>query len=268
MIDVQHVHFSYDGKTEVLDDIDIRFDTRPTAIIGQNGSGKTTLVKLLKGLLKPSTGTIIIGGENIQRKSVGALSKQVGLVFQNPNDQLFKSTVLDEVMFGPLNIKMGQKEAKTRSEDALRIVGLYDKRHLNPHDMTMSEKKLVCIASVLSMDTDVVILDEPTIGQDFQGKEKIKGIVQYLKNNGKLVIAVIHDMDFVAEAFTRAIVLYEGKVLLDGHTREVYASRDLLFKAHVEPPSIAKLSHAIGLLETCLTEDEFIACMKKDGLCS
>ncbi len=263
MINVSNLSFSYEKETPVLSGIDLAFDQRTTAIIGQNGAGKTTLVKLLKGLLKPYDGEILIKNIDVQKVTAAELAKTVGLVFQNPNDQIFKQRVLDEVMFGPLMIKMDKDVAKQRALQALAMAGLADKADMNPHDLSLSEKKLLCIASVVAMDTDIIILDEPTIAQDYAGKEKIRHIINFLKAKNKLVMTIIHDMDFVAENFERTIVLSEGKVLLDGDTRYVFSQKDSLREAHVEAPGITQLARELGIKETVLSIEEFIQTKKR-----
>lgn len=259
MIIVSNLSFSYKkGGTRVLSDISLEFDHRSTAIIGQNGSGKTTFVKLLKGLLKPFEGEISIKGQSVRNTTAAELAKTIGLVFQNSNDQIFKRSVLDEVMFGPLTINMDKNTAKQMAVQALEMVELDDKLDINPHDLSLSEKKLLCIASVVAMDTDIVILDEPTIAQDYAGKEKISQIIKVLKEKNKLVMTIIHDMDFVAENFERTIVFNEGRVLLDGDTRYVFSQKETLKAAYVETPGITQLAEKLGVKETILTVEEFI----------
>lgn len=262
-IEVKNLHFSYTKEEEILKGISLEFDDRSTAIIGQNGAGKTTFVKLLKGLLKPAEGDVIIQGINTKDTTTAALAKHIGLVFQNPNDQIFKSKVLDEVMFGPLNIGQGEQAARENSINALKVVGLEERIHDNPYDLSLSERKLISIASILAMDTKIIIFDEPTIAQDYLGKEKIKNIIKDLKTQGKLVLTIIHDMDFVAESFERTIVFSQGEVLLDGDTREVYSHYDKLQEAFLEQPHVTQLCHKLGFKEVFLTVDEFIYFMKK-----
>lgn len=246
----------------MLDGINIEFDYRSTAIIGQNGAGKTTFVKLLKGLLRPDAGEILLKDHNIKFKTAAGLARTIGLVFQNPDEQIFKRTVLDEVMFGPLNIKIGSHTARKMAIHALEMVGLEGQLDMNPHDLSLSERKLLCIASVIAMDTDIVIFDEPTIAQDHNGKQKIRQIIQALKESNKLVMTIIHDMDFVAENFERTIVFSKGKVLLDGGTREVFAQKEILAAAKVEAPGITQLGEKLGLPNTILSVEEFIHAMK------
>ncbi|WP_042357078.1 energy-coupling factor ABC transporter ATP-binding protein [Bacillus rubiinfantis] len=259
MIEVSSLSFSYPNTdVPVLADINLEFDQRTTAIIGQNGSGKTTFVKLLKGLLKASKGEIFIGDYDVSMKTAAELARQIGLVFQNPNDQIFKRTVLDEAMFGLLNIKMGKYTAEKLALEALEMVGLAGKTAMNPHDLSLSEKKLLCTASVVAMDTDIVIFDEPTIAQDEAGKKIISNIIKKLKRKQKLIITIIHDMDFVAENFERIIVFNQGTVILDGATREVFTRKEVLKEAKVELPGITQLANRLGFQNTVLTIEEFL----------
>lgn len=238
---VQDLRFSYVKGREVLHGLNIALDHRPTAIIGQNGAGKTTLVRVLKGLLKPDSGEIRYQGENLETKTVAELASRVGYVFQNPDDQIFKYKVLEEVMFGPLNIGMSQQEAEACAHEALRMVGLDEKADENPYDLELSDRKMVAIASVLAMNTDVIILDEPTIAQSWNGREKIREIIQTQAAQGKLVIAILHDMDFVANSFARVIAMAHGEILADGAPAEVFRNHPVLEKAALAAPPLYEL---------------------------
>jgi len=257
-IEIRNLKFHYTEGEEILKDITLNFDGRSTAIIGQNGAGKTTFVKLLKGLLKPVSGDVIINGINTRESTVAALARHIGLVFQNPNDQIFKNKVLEEVMFGPLNIGQTHDEAHASALTALNTVGLSDKVNENPYDLSLSERKLISIASIVAMNTGIIIFDEPTIAQDHAGKERIKTIIRELVKQGKLVLTIIHDMDFVAETFERTLVFAEGTALLDGTTRDVYSHSEVLGKAHLEPPHVTQLCNRLGVKDTFLTVEEFI----------
>ena len=243
---VSDLHFSYVAGTEVFKGLNLDFDMRSTAIIGQNGAGKTTLVRILKGLLKPDSGSLTFRGQDLGTKTVAELAKQVGYVFQNPDDQIFNYSVLEEVMFGPMNIGMSKEAAETHAHDALKVVGLDDCCQKNPYDLELSDRKLVAIASVLSMNPDVLILDEPTIAQDHRGKEKIKEIIRSEASKGKLVIAILHDMDFVAETFDRVIAMAHGEVLLDGTPEEIFTRSDILEKAALAPPHLVSLMNELS----------------------
>lgn len=238
---VKDLRFSYVKGREVLHGLNLALDHRPTAIIGQNGAGKTTLVRVLKGLLKPDSGEIRYQGENLDTKTVAELASRVGYVFQNPDDQIFKYKVLEEVMFGPLNIGMSPQEAEASAHEALRMVGLDEKAGENPYDLELSDRKMVAIASVLAMNTDVIILDEPTIAQSWNGREKIREIMQAKAAEGKLVIAILHDMDFVANSFARVIAMAHGEILADGAPAEVFRNHPVLEKAALAAPPLYEL---------------------------
>lgn len=256
VLKAENLTFHYTEGTTILKNVNLTLDGRTTAIIGQNGAGKTTLVKLYKGLLKPVQGKIFFQGEDISKYTVASLAGKVGFVFQNPNDQIFKTTVLDEVMFGPLNIGMKPDEAKKKALEALEMVELSSYVQENPYDMGLSQRKLVAIASILAMDTQVLILDEPTIAQDYKGKEIIKSIIRKLRSEGKTVITIIHDMDFVAECFERTIVFAKGQVMADGPTKEVFAKKDILEKAYLEQPHVTQLCQRLGSSRIYLTPEE------------
>jgi len=257
-IEVHDLRFAYTACTEVLKGFTFTLDERSTAIIGQNGAGKTTFVKLLKGLLRPTSGQIVFNGHDIADVSVPKLAKDIGLVFQNPNDQIFKNTVIDEVMFGPLQIGMSEDEAKEASRKALDIVGLRGQEGTNPYDLGLSNRKMVSIAAILAMNTKVVIFDEPTIAQDHDGKERLHEIIESLCSEHKIVISILHDMDFVAQTFQRAIVLAHGQVLLDSDPRSVFSRRDVLQHAFLEQPTTTQLCCALGYNDIFLSPDEFV----------
>ena len=238
---VKDLRFSYVKGREVLHGLNLALDHRPTAIIGQNGAGKTTLVRVLKGLLKPDSGEIRYQGENLETKTVAELASRVGYVFQNPDDQIFKYKVLEEVMFGPLNIGMSPQEAEASAHEALRMVGLDEKAGENPYDLELSDRKMVAIASVLAMNTDVIILDEPTIAQSWNGREKIREIIQAKAAEGKLVIAILHDMDFVASSFARVIAMAHGEILADDTPAEIFRNHPVLEKAALAAPPLYEL---------------------------
>ena len=255
---IKNLDFSYLADVPVLKKLNMKLDKCPTAIIGQNGAGKTTLVKLLKGLLKPVSGSIYFHGEDISGKTVAMLAGNVGYVFQNPDDQIFKYNVMDEILFGPLNIGMDAERAKKEAERALKLTGLTGKEKENPYDLELYERKMTAIASVLAMDTDVLILDEPTIAQDWKGRQIIGDIIRSLSERGKLVIAILHDMDFVAENFERVIIMAHGQVLADGTAKEVFAQEEALKKARLQKPYVMQLCEALGYEKSYLTVEELL----------
>ncbi len=201
---------------------DISLSTIPgecVAIIGQNGAGKTSLVKHLNGLLRPTSGSVSVGGWDTRKFTIAQQAARVGYVFQNPDDQLFQTTVSAEVGFGPGNLGWSTEKVGQAVQGALEMVGLQQSNTLHPYDLSMADRKRLALACVLAMDTPIVILDEPTTGQDFLGIKRMGDIVDTLHNQGKTVIAVTHDIDFCAEHFDRTLVMAGGRILIDGSTR-------------------------------------------------
>lgn len=255
---VKELAFQYGGNAPVFEGLNLTLNGVPTAIIGQNGAGKTTLVKLLKGLLRPVSGQIFYGESDISKKTVAMLAADVGYVFQNPDDQIFKYKVLDEILFGPLNIGMAPEQARQQALTAMELTGLAGLEEQNPYDLELHQRKMVAIASVLAMDTDVIILDEPTIAQDWSGRKSIGKIIQTLTARGKLVLAILHDMDFVAQYFDRAIVMAHGRVLADGEVAEVFRQDDALAQARLQKPYVMQLCSQLGYPQTYLTVEDFL----------
>lgn len=234
---IQDLDFSYTEGVPVLRNLSLRLDRRPTAIIGQNGAGKTTLARLIKGLLRPERGQLLFHGEDISRKTVAELAGKIGYVFQNPDDQIFRSSVLEEVLFGPLNIGISREDAVQKAREALRLVGLAEAEEKNPYDLDLSERKRIAIASVLAMEPELLILDEPTIAQDERGKEILRRILVEESAKGRLILAILHDMDFVLHSFERVIVMAKGEIRRDGSPFEVFRDEAALTSAALLPPA-------------------------------
>lgn len=257
-IEIRNVSFSYAQKTRIFDDLNLSFAPGTCAIVGQNGTGKTTLLKILRGLLTPKSGSVCLNGKDIAKCSVPSLSGDIGFVFQNPDDQIFESSVIREVTFGLLRIGIDKDKALIRAKASLKLVGLLDKSEVNPYDLSLCERKMIAIASILAMDTQVVILDEPTIAQDDYGKRCLESIIKHLVSQGKIVIAVLHDMDFVARVFNRVVVLSNGRVLFDGTARDAFRRDDILSSAQLDKPDVVKLCEKLGYEDTFLSVEEFV----------
>lgn len=257
-IEIQNVSFSHTPTSQIFDDLNLSFTPGACAIVGQNGTGKTTLLKILRGLLTPKSGSVLLNGKDIAKCSVPSLAKDIGFVFQNPDDQIFESTVIREVMFGLLKIGIDKSQALIQAKESLKLVGLLDKSEVNPYDLSLCERKMVSIASILAMDTQVVILDEPTIAQDNCGKNCIESIIKHLVLQGKTVIAVLHDMNFVARVFNRVVVLSNGKVLFDGTTRDAFMQDNILSSAQLDKPDVVKLCEKLGYKNAFLSVEEFV----------
>jgi len=234
------------------------------AIVGQNGAGKTTLVKHLNGLLQPTAGYVRIGDWDTKEHSVAKLARRVGYVFQNPDEQLFSKTVGVEVAFGPRNLGYPSEQVQRLVNDALGMSDLSDKTEANPYDLSATWRKMVALASVIAMDTDIVILDEPTTGQDAANVARIAHVIQLLQKQGKTVIAITHDIDFCAENFERVIAMSQGQILLDGQANEVLGREEILATTYVDPPQLTRLGKRLGFKTTVRNQEEFLAALKND----
>lgn len=241
------------GGVRALQGVDLRIDSgEAVALIGQNGSGKSTLVQHLNGLLRPSSGRVLIGGVDTARRSVARLAATVGLAFQDPDRQIFSGRVQAEVEFGPRNLGLRGAQLRAAVDAALRAVGLLDRAGANPYDLGLSERKLLSIASVLAMQTPLVVLDEPTTGQDLRGTQRVTAVVRDLVGAGRTVIAVSHDLEFVAQNFGRVVVMREGRITLDGPPDMVFAAPawPALHATHLEPPLSGQLGDRLGVGST------------------
>jgi energy-coupling factor transport system ATP-binding protein len=257
-VEVQNVTFSYPSGVTALRSVSLSVASgEVVAIIGENGAGKTTLVKHINGLLRPAEGEVQVGDWDTRDRTVAQLARRVGYVFQNPDEQLFERTVRAEVAFGPRNLGQSEEEIAANVEAALALVGLEDAAGQHPYDLHISQRKLVALAATLAMQTPVVILDEPTTGQDAVGIEQLGEIVEALKDEGRTVITISHDIDFCAEHFERVVVMSQARILADGPAGEILAQGDVLAEAEVDPPQLVRLAAALGLPGAPRSVDEF-----------
>lgn len=247
---VESVSFRYPTGVLALDGISLTIKAGETlAIVGENGAGKSTLAKHLNALLLPERGRVMVGDWNTREHTTAQLAARVGYAFQNPDDQLFAPTVGEEVAFGPRNLGFEKHTTEVRVAGALAKVGLQDFLETHPYDLPMSQRKLVVIAAILAMDTPVVLLDEPTIGQDGLGIAKVGQIVDELGKEDRTVIVISHDLDFCAERCSRVVVMSGGRIKADGPAWQVLYQVDLLQAAAVDAPQIARLAMSLGYTE-------------------
>ena len=246
-------HGASDAPVRALDGIDLHIAVgQRVALVGQNGSGKTTLVRHFNGLLRPTAGRVLVDGKDAATKRVAQLSRLVGLVFQDPDRQIFSGTVRAEVEFGPRNLGVRGAARRSAVDEALAAVGLESVADTNPYDLGGARRKLLALASVLAMHTDVLVLDEPTTGQDAKGVEKVQRVIEAVAAEGRTVIAISHDMRFAAEVFERVVVLRAGNLILDGPPAEVFAEPawPALASTYLEPPLPAIVGARLGLGST------------------
>lgn len=262
-IQITDLSFTYPTGVEALQGITLTIDPgEQVAIIGQNGAGKTTLAKHLNGLLQPTRGQVLIGDWSTRDYSVAKLARRVGYVFQNPDEQLFSRSVGAEVAFGPRNLGYDGDRLQSLVQDALEMTELSDKTETNPYDLSTTWRKMVALASILAMDTDIIIFDEPTTGQDALSIARIAGIIQTLRERGKTILTITHDIDFCAENFERVIALSQGKILLDGQANEVLGQEQILATTYVDPPQLTRLGKRLGLQQTVRTQEEFLRALR------
>ena len=249
MIEVKDLYFTYPTGVEALKGITLTIDDGEfLAIMGQNGAGKTTLVKHFNGLLKPTRGEVVVDGVSTREVSVAQLARKVGFVFQNPDHQLFCESVEEEVAFALQNFGFEENAVKKRVDWALNLLDITQYRQTSPFMLSGGERKRVALASVLAWEPQVVILDEPTIGQDHQQKEKLRQFIVKLNAQKKTVIVVTHDVEFVAECGPRVVLMTEGKIVAEGLAEEILTNQKLVAQASIVPPQIAQILLGLAYL--------------------
>lgn len=246
MIQTEGLKFSYPSASEVLRGIDLTIgDEEFVAIMGENGAGKTTLVKTFNGLLLPTSGRVTVDGVNTRESSVAQLSRDVGLVFQNPDHQLFSETVREELAFSLRNFGYGEDTIDRRVTSILETLDLSRYADSSPFVLSGGERKRVALAAVLVWNPKHIILDEPTIGQDYQQKDRLRNFILQLNTQGKTVITITHDVEFVAECKPRLILLSKGLVIGDGPAEDILSDEQLIEKASLARPQIGALMHEL-----------------------
>lgn len=250
---LESVTYDYPDGTRALDGVDLLIAPRSSlALIGANGSGKTTLARHLDGLLRPSHGRVMLDGKDIADIHVAQLARTVGLCFQQPDRQVFARTVRDELEFGPRHLGAESEVAFARAQEALARVGMAGQLDSHPGDLGETRRKLLTVASVLAMDTPVLVLDEPTTGLDARGVTLISELIDELVAEGRTVVGISHDMRFVARTFERVAVLEHGRITIQGTPTEVFAesSWPALRSAGLEPTEAAAIGARLGLGST------------------
>lgn len=247
---VEHVSFNVEKGEQI-------------AIVGQNGAGKTTTVKMMNGLLKPSEGSVIIDGMDTKDYTTAKLSRVTGYVFQNPDDQIFHNTVKDEIEFGTRVLGFDEARVKEASEWAAEICGLTEFWEENPYNLPLSIRKFVTIASVLAMDEQILVLDEPTAGQDLCGIQRLENILRALKEKGTTVITITHDMEFVVNNFDKIFVMAHKNLLKIGNATEIFQEDALLQESMLKKPYISQLVSQLGLGQQIVTQDQLVQYVKQ-----
>jgi len=242
VISIENVSFHYTGGPDVLKNVSLEIkDGEFVAIMGENGAGKTTLVKMFNGLLKPTEGAVLVDGVNTREKSVAQLSRDVGLIFQNPDHQLFAETVAEELAFSLRNFGFKEDIIQRRVTSLLTTLDLNRYEKSSPFVLSGGERKRVALAAVLAWDPKHVVMDEPTIGQDYLQKDHLRNFIVQITSQGKAVVIVTHDVEFVAECRPRVVLLSRGKIIADGPAAEILTNPQAVKQASLVMPQIASL---------------------------
>ncbi|BBL68417.1 ATP-binding cassette domain-containing protein [Methanoculleus chikugoensis] len=247
LLETRGLTHTYRGDVRALEGVNFVAGRKSRiAIIGPNGAGKSTLFKHFNGILKPTSGEVLIRGEPITNENVREVRKFVGIVFQNPDDQIFSPTVEQDIAFGPINLGLDEATVAHRVEEALRLLGIEGLRERVPHHLSGGEKKRVAIAGILAMEPQVLVLDEPTAGLDPQGVADLVRFVNRLPEEyGMTVIFSTHHLDLVAEMADYVYVMDKGRVVGSGTVGEVFARPELLARTRLDVPPIPKLIRSL-----------------------
>ncbi|MGO0062341.1 energy-coupling factor ABC transporter ATP-binding protein [Brevibacillus fluminis] len=250
LIQFEQVEYGYERGKPVLRGIDLSIGQGEfIALIGGNGSGKTTLAKHCNGLYKPTAGTVRVEGKDTRAMSVAEMAGVVSYCYQNPDHQIFQSTVEAEVAFGPRNMGLSESEIQGRVEEALAAVGLIHLRKEEPYFMGKGTRQKIAVASVLAMKPRVIVLDEPTTGLDHHGVREMMALIAALHRAGHTIVAITHDMRLVAEYAERVVVMRQGEIICDDAPTRVFAQPERLAEAQVEPPALSRFALGAGLTE-------------------
>lgn len=260
MIEIKNLCYQYPNGNKVLDNMSMIIKKGEfVAIIGQNGAGKTTLLKHFNGLLKPTSGSITVNGLDTSMTKTSALAKKIGFLFQNPDHQIFCRTVYEEIAFGLKNTGASGALIEEKVRLAAEKVEISHNLDKEPFSLSKGQRQRVALASVIAMETDVLVLDEPTTGQDYKESLEIMELVKELNRQGKTIIVVTHDMELVARYAKRVIILHTGNVLEDGPAEIVLGKSDSLSAANLHSPQIfvlAKRFHKMGLFKNTYTAED------------
>lgn len=261
MIKAESLHHFYPNGYHALRGVNVSIqDGEFVAIIGQNGSGKTTFAKHLNSLLRASRGCVFINGQDVRNRAVSHMAATVGYCFQNPDHQIFCDSVHKEVAFGPQNLKLSQTDVDERVQKSLTAVGLWDFRNNDPLTLSRGQRQRLAVASVLSMRPKILVVDEPTTGQDYRDSVDMLSLMNRLNEGGHTVLLITHDMAMVAHFVRRVVVFHEGKILLDGTPQQVFGQTDTLRSASLTPPQITSLAQAFPKVyqDTILSVSEMV----------
>ena len=244
MLEVQNLKYSYNNDYQALKCVSLKIDDGDmVALLGKNGAGKSTLFLHLNGIYEPDEGKVFIDGEELKydKKSLLKFRQKVGIVFQNPDDQIFAPTVEEDVAFGPLNLGLPMEEVQDRVEEALARVGMSGTEKIAPHHLSGGQKKRVAIAGILAMKPEIMVLDEPTAGLDPQGVENLVKLLKELNDEGITIVISTHEVDLVPDYANKVFVLVDGELIAEGTPKKIFAQPEVLERAHLKIPIVTDL---------------------------
>lgn len=247
-IETKNLSFTYPDGTKALKNVNLQIKKgEKIAIMGPNGAGKSTLFSHFNGLTEPTSGHVEVDGEKIifDREELLKVRQKVGIVFQNPNDQLFAPTVKEDVAFGPMNLGLDYDEVKNRITEALEMVGMSGFEDKTPHHLSGGQQKRVAIAGIIAMRPEIMILDEPTAGLDPEGVDKVLNILNKLNDEGMSIVVSSHDIEMINHFADRIFVLYDGEIIAQGDKHHIFSDKKLIKKAHLRNPVTTEILYKL-----------------------
>lgn len=239
VLEVRDLHFSYNDEKHALNGVDVKiYEGEKIAVLGSNGAGKSTFFLSINGVLKPHAGEVIYRGEKITKKRLNHLRKKVGIVFQDADNQIIASTVMSEVAFGPMNLKLPREEVLRRVDKALDYMNITEFRDRPPHYLSGGEKKRVSIADIIAMESEVIIFDEPTAALDPLNAQMLEEVLRKMGEEGRTILISTHDVDFAYRWAERVLVFHQGKIIADDTPLRVFQQEELLKKANLRHPML------------------------------
>ncbi len=247
-LETKNLSYTYHDGTQALKNVNIKIRKgEKIAIMGPNGAGKSTLFSHFNGLNEPTSGHVEIDGEKIifERDELIKVRQKVGIVFQDPNDQLFAPTVKEDVAFGPMNLGLDYDEVEKRIRESLEMVGMSGFEEKTPHHLSGGQQKRVAIAGIIAMRPDIMILDEPTAGLDPEGVDKVLDILNKLNNEGISIVISSHDIEMVNQFADKIFVLHDGEIIAEGDKHQIFSDKELLKKAHLKAPVTTEILYKL-----------------------
>lgn len=248
ILETQDLTFTYPDGTRALKNINMSINKgEKVAVMGANGAGKSTLFSHFNGLTEPTSGIVKINGNEMKydKKSLLKIRQKVGVVFQNPNDQLFAPTVQEDVAFGPMNLGLDLNEVDKRVEKSLKMVGMEGFEEKPPHHLSGGQQKRVSIAGIIAMNPELMIIDEPTAGLDPQGVDQVLTILNHLNEKGMTLLVSSHNVELITEFANKIFIVHDGEIINEGSTNDVFSNHEILKKAHLRPPKASEILHKL-----------------------